>query len=242
MKLLHMRPDEIRTAVSQQLAVLLPVGVCEYHGPHLPVGVDFLIAKSLFEEVEKRCPCVLAPGIQFGPTMGWAGGSADGDADFNPAAFSAYAKEELRQLLLIGFRRIYALTIHQGPDGLQASCLKRAAAELSWEMAHSWPGGWGRTPDCPDPSIFGMIKIATDMDKYSQYPEGMKKIALGHAGKGETQLILAKYPELVRMDLLGTQDFATPEWLLDSGQADADEGLMWLDFCAEGWAREINKC
>ena len=37
-----MRPHQIRDAVARNLPVILPLGVMEYHGEHLPVGMDSL--------------------------------------------------------------------------------------------------------------------------------------------------------------------------------------------------------
>ena len=37
-----MRPQHIRTAIEQRWPVILPLGVLEYHGEHLPVGMDTL--------------------------------------------------------------------------------------------------------------------------------------------------------------------------------------------------------
>jgi DNA-binding response OmpR family regulator len=60
----------------------------------------------------------------------------------------------------VGYR-IYILQHHQGPDGLEALCLKRAVGEVVRETVHKWGAGWGRTDDHPRPNIFGWIQIAT---------------------------------------------------------------------------------
>ena len=36
----RMRPDQIAAAIAAGTPVVLPVGVMEYHGAHLPAGVD----------------------------------------------------------------------------------------------------------------------------------------------------------------------------------------------------------
>ena len=39
----RMRPHQIAEAIAAGTPVVLPIGVMEYHGQHLPAGVDLLI-------------------------------------------------------------------------------------------------------------------------------------------------------------------------------------------------------
>ena len=242
MYLIHMRPAQVQDAVARNVPILLPAGCVEYHGPHLPIGTDFLIANSICVAAEKRVECVMAPPLQFAPTLDWAAGPEEGEADFEPEAFFQYARESLRRIAAMGFRRIYILQHHQGPDGLEVLCQKRAAGEVIRETVKEWGAGWGRGPsdELPNPNIFGWIRIAY-LDSFSEYPgptEG--HVPVGHAGKGETQLIMASLPETVRMEALGTLD-RLPSWLEDADQADAEEGRQWLEFCIEGWVKELGR-
>ena len=47
--------------------VLIPVGACEQHGPHLATGSDFFIVRSIAEQVarnlDKEFPVVVAPNV-----------------------------------------------------------------------------------------------------------------------------------------------------------------------------------
>ncbi len=54
MYLIHMRPEQIQDAVRRNVPVVMPAGCIEYHGSHLPVDTDFLIASSVCTEVEKQ--------------------------------------------------------------------------------------------------------------------------------------------------------------------------------------------
>lgn len=240
----HMRPEQIRDAVQRNVPVLIAAGSVEYHGPHLPVGTDYLIAESIIKEVEKRCECIVMPPLPFSSTMFWAAGPEDGEFDFDPEALRIYAREMLRGLVRIGFRRIYILQHHQGSDGLPSLTLRRAAAEVTREVTHGWGHAWGRQDPItlPNPEIFGMIRIAY-VDSFSRYPENaMEKIPIGHGSKGETQLILAAYPEDVRMEALEeykSEHGSLPEWLMDSHLATEEEGAAWIEFCVEGWVAEL---
>lgn len=241
MYLVKMRPEQIKDCVQRNVPVLMAAGVIEFHGPHLPVGTDYLISASICEAVEQRCDCIIAPPLPFGPTMSWAAGPEDGEIDFDPEVMSLYAGEILRQLLKVGFRRIYILQHHQGSEGLQSLCLQRAAREVIWEFARQWQPGWGRQPEPPETGIFGWIQVA-GIDAFSHYPSAdSPRVPVGHGGMGETQLIMAAYPGSVRMQALSEWQEPLPEWLMDAQEATLENGEYWLNFCIDGWVRELSR-
>lgn len=45
MILTKMRPEELKDAVKRNIPIIMAAGVVEYHGPHLPIGTDFLISQ-----------------------------------------------------------------------------------------------------------------------------------------------------------------------------------------------------
>jgi len=241
MYLIKMRPGQLKDFVTANIPVILSAGSIEYHGPHLPIGTDFLIADSIIEMIEKRIPngCVVAPPLPFSSTMNWAGAVTEGDVDFSPDALYIYAREVLTQLTDIGFKRIYILQHHQGPEGLPCLSLRRAAAEVIRNITKQWGCSWGRMlpENNPNPKIFELIKIAY-ADSFSEKPGEMP---VGHGGKGETQLIMTAYPETVKTDELSSLS-EVPEWLKDAMQASEREGKEWLELCVNGWIRELETC
>jgi creatinine amidohydrolase/Fe(II)-dependent formamide hydrolase-like protein len=185
---------------------------------------------------------VFAPPLTYGPTLSWAGSGGEGEMDFAPEPFYAYAREALRCLYHIGFRRIYVLQFHQGSNGLQSLCLRRAAADLVREITSAWGGGWGRKPpdELPEKDIFGVFHIAT-LDTYSDpSPAGGCAMDLSHAGRGETQLILAVYPGLADMDAIARAGAGLARWLGNASEADEEEGRKWIEYCVAGWVRELS--
>ena len=52
MRLELMRPHQIRAAIAANIPAVLPIGVQEYHGEHLPVGVDLLAVTRSVERLE----------------------------------------------------------------------------------------------------------------------------------------------------------------------------------------------
>ncbi|WP_164821392.1 creatininase family protein [Paenibacillus koleovorans] len=240
MKLIHMRPEQIKEAVGRNVPLLMAAGVVEYHGPHLPIGTDLLIAESIAARVERRCECVLAPSFPYGPTMEWAGGSEEGEMDFEPEPFARYVKETLRHFLKMGFKRIYVLQHHAGPEGLQSLCIRQAAAALIRETGLGWGAGWGRKPkeELPDPNVFRSIRVAGPSTFSGNVDAQGRQLSFGHAGQGETEFILADWPEDV--DLARLADMSPlPYWLRDAHKAGPEQGERWLEFCTAGWVREL---
>jgi mycofactocin precursor peptide peptidase len=54
--------------VDQALTLLVPLGSCEQHGPHLPLGTDTVIAVAIAERVAAGAPgeLVVAPALAYG--------------------------------------------------------------------------------------------------------------------------------------------------------------------------------
>jgi creatinine amidohydrolase len=46
--------------------LLLPVGSCIQHGPHLPLGTDSIIVESLANDIARRTGLLIAPAIPYG--------------------------------------------------------------------------------------------------------------------------------------------------------------------------------
>ena len=235
MKLTEMRQEQIHDAVARDVPILMPSGVVEYHGPHLPIGTDFLIVKSIIDEIDRRCEAVVAPGAPLGPTGSWAAGPEDGELDFPPEPLFQYVKAELRGLLEMGFKSIYVMQHHQGTNGLQGLCWQRAAAELTLEAGRAEGAGWGRLPRDKRPQVFGRFRVLAP----GAFLEGEDaKIPWGHGSIGETAYMLAICPEQVKMENLA--DAPEADWLANSADATAEMGRRWFELCVSSWVDALS--
>jgi creatinine amidohydrolase/Fe(II)-dependent formamide hydrolase-like protein len=61
-----MRPHQIRDAISRNLPVLLPLGVMEYHGEHMGVGMDLLAVTRVLDRLEREAEVVILPPFAYG--------------------------------------------------------------------------------------------------------------------------------------------------------------------------------
>ena len=61
-----MLPHQIRKAIAENWPVALPLGVLEYHGEHMAVGMDTLAVIKTLELYEKEADIVILPSFYYG--------------------------------------------------------------------------------------------------------------------------------------------------------------------------------
>ncbi|MDH3652624.1 MAG: creatininase family protein, partial [Saprospiraceae bacterium] len=61
-------PKEIDALVAEKSIVYVPLGAIEYHGPHLPIGLDSLTSHGLCLATAKNIGGVVMPPLYYGMT------------------------------------------------------------------------------------------------------------------------------------------------------------------------------
>ena len=61
-----MLPHQIRTAIAENWPVVLPLGVLEYHGEHMAVGMDTLAVIKMLDLIEAEMDLVILPPFYYG--------------------------------------------------------------------------------------------------------------------------------------------------------------------------------
>lgn len=59
-------PAEINAAMSNDPRLIIPVGTCEQHGPHLPLGCDTIIVEHLCDDLSAEYGVLRAPTVEYG--------------------------------------------------------------------------------------------------------------------------------------------------------------------------------
>src|SRR5205809_7001984 len=59
-------PDAVRFILERDARLLVPVGTCEQHGPHLPLGCDTIIVERLADDLSGALEILRAPTIEYG--------------------------------------------------------------------------------------------------------------------------------------------------------------------------------
>jgi creatinine amidohydrolase/Fe(II)-dependent formamide hydrolase-like protein len=229
-----MLPHQIRQAIAENWPVILPLGVLEYHGEHMAVGMDTLAVIKIMDIIEVETPVVILPVFYYGAAS-YVVEKPEGKGSVHVDAerIMPFAKDLFTGLLRVGFRNIHAFIHHQTenftvgmPTDLAFKFASRQAIFdfINKERGEGWWGDekmadyYGNQAAGSDP--FNWIKSHPLMtaDIIAQYP-------FDHAGKGETSLMMALCPEAVDMS-----KFSTKEWYVrDALEASAELGRFGRD-------------
>ncbi|NQU11760.1 creatininase family protein [bacterium] len=187
----HMTPKLVREYLQRKRSIIIPIGVIEQHGYHLPLLTDALIAANTGRMLGERTDILVAP-VMY---ESFSGGGLEGTINISPAVMSLVISDTLLSLAAQGFRNFYLWLCHGGSENARAldDALKLllrtnpAFAEALIALLPVWRF---------DPKKTGWKKAIREGD--------------WHAGWLETSMVMALAPELVRM-----QDLALdPEPLL----------------------------
>ncbi|MEW6523321.1 MAG: creatininase family protein [Bacillota bacterium] len=151
--LAHLSWPQAKQALAEGRVVVVPIGSTEQHGPHLPVGTDFMVAETIAHQVARRTKCLVTPTIP----IGYAHYHTDfpGSLSVSLSTLEAYIMESLSSLIHHGATHILFVNAHGGNmPALDQVCyrLRRrgivAATVLWWDVLgtltpESSPAGHG---------------------------------------------------------------------------------------------------
>lgn len=247
MNLQHLLPHQLKTALDAGWPLLAPSGCIEYHGPHLPLGVDTLIVEELCQRVAARVDAVVAPPFWYGPTGYAVSGPEQGTVDVSTERFGRHVKDVLASFWDIGFKWIVVCQHHQQLDGPEALAIRQAAAEVTFERTHAERGHawWGKAPLPLGDNVFERIHVWP-----SVLPAAAEQgiVMADHAGFYETSLVMAVRPELVDLQQLPLArlvptGMATP-WYTNTADSKAhkatrEAGMRMFDAMVDAWVEEL---
>lgn len=164
-----MRPQEFLQAVRECPVFIVPTGLLEWHGDHLPLGLDALKVHALALKIAEK----LGGGIVLPPNyFGRPGFSSyTGTLTFSEGLVQQLFYELFYQLKKVGAKVILLISGHYGP--LQEEAVVRAGQIFARE----------------NPEI-GVIAKA----EYFGAKVG-KEMPCDHAGKWETSMYMYLYPD-----------------------------------------------
>jgi creatinine amidohydrolase/Fe(II)-dependent formamide hydrolase-like protein len=203
-----MLPHQIRQAIDSNVPLVLPMGVLEYHGEHLAVGMDTLVVVRALEILEQEMPLVILPAFYYGSASYVVeAGLRNGTIQVDCEELLPFAQGLFRSLLKIGFRNIHGIIHHQSENfaagmptdlAFKTSAKKAIFDYLERERGEGW---WGQNEmsdyyDQHEKGVnpFNWIRFHPLMDEQMQ-----KEYPFDHAGVGETSLMMSLCPEGVDM-------------------------------------------
>ena len=176
---------DFRTAIQQsQGTCLLPFGILEKHGPHLPLGTDLLDVRYVALQAAQQEYAVVFPDYYFGQIF---------EARHEPGtiAYSTHLQLELLQettdeMARNGCKKVIIVNGHGGNENLLPFF-----AQTQLEKAHDYV-------------VYVVVRVEPP-------PGGPPLKSTGidwHAGESETSGMLVARPDLVHMDRAGNESGA----------------------------------
>jgi creatinine amidohydrolase len=173
-----MTVQEIQEGMKETQTVLVPVGIVEQHGYHLPVSVDIHNAEQITKMASELSGCFVTPAL----TYCFSGGTLPGTINLSPQVFSLALMDIIRSLITQGFKNIAIVLGHGGSENTKACYdavdmyqrLNTGLEDITLSIVPFW-------------------KLS---------PTYMKSFDEGdfHAGRYETSMMLYWKPELVKLD------------------------------------------
>ncbi|MFZ4507345.1 MAG: creatininase family protein [Fimbriimonas sp.] len=210
LRLVEMHPGELSEAWARVCPAILPLGAIEWHGDHLPLGLDSLVAEAFCKRLAERLDGVLLPTLTLPITTLPHPHSLDAPSEIVTEAWKATVGGLIRS----GARTVLIVTGHYA----QGHCIELYRFAESMMVYRQDFRVFAASPLEP---------LATDA-------------FLDHAARFETSQLLAIRPDLVRLDAIQTLDPKQSAILgEDPRDGSAGEGMQLLDDAVEAWSHWV---
>jgi creatinine amidohydrolase len=188
-------PEVERLAKSGRALVILPVGVVEEHGAHLPLGMDSFAAEVYAASTaphleEAGYEVVVAPTLNYGVAR--AAIDFPGTLSLEPETLRSLVVDIGRSLARHGLKRLAILNGHR--DMYHTQALDEARRMLVDE----------KTAEvlCLGFTSDAVLTEACYREGVKQFYKSPQPDREGHGGESETAVALYAFPETVRQELI----------------------------------------
>lgn len=190
--------------MDRAVPVIIPLGSCEQHGSHLPVGVDTMQVSVIADRIDER----LGDRALVLPPL-WLGSSHhhldfSGTISVRPSVYAEMVQDMARSLLQAGFTRLFFLNGHGGNEtparlGLTELIATDDAADAASIAFASW---W-----------------QVGQNALTPQQHGLTQPTIAHACEVETSLMLVIRPDLVNAGAITPTNakFVSPWWHCEHG-------------------------
>jgi creatinine amidohydrolase len=119
---------------------ILPIGSIEQHGPHLPLGTDWIIAQELAKRVaEKLGSCYLLPALPFSCSQEHL--EFPGTVSLKPSTLAQTIRDIVLSLYLHGIKKIIIISAHGGNWIIKPTIRELNLEYPDLKIIHSRPAG-----------------------------------------------------------------------------------------------------
>ena len=164
---------------------IVPLGVIEKHGPHLPLGTDMFQASRIAELASEIEPAMIFPPYYF--TLIHEAKPQPGTIAIKSELVSALLENICEEIYRNGFKKIILLNGHGG----NCAFLRHFVSTMMLEKKRDY-----------NLYLAGLDRYFSSALNDERYLPLRKETSGGHAGEAETSLMLAINDDLVKMDEL----------------------------------------
>lgn len=186
-------PDYIKAVEKSSKTCILPIGVFEKHGPHLPLGTDLYIAREYALRAAAKEYTVVFPWYYFSQIN--EAKHQPGTIAYSPELIWKILQETLNELARNGFDKIIIVNGHGGNNAFLNFF---GMAQLSERRSYSLY--WFQPTDDPE-----VIKKAEELTQHDPFN--------AHAGNEESSVLKAIVPDLAHLDRASQQSGVDQERL-----------------------------
>lgn len=178
-------PDYIKAVGKSAKTCILPIGVFEKHGPHLPLGTDLYTAREFALRAAEQEYTVVFPWYYFSQIN--EAKHQPGTIAYSPELIWKILQETLDELARNGFEKIIIVNGHGGNNAFlnffgMAQLAERRPYSLYWFQPTD------------DPEVVNKAEELTQHDPYN-----------AHAGNEESSVMKAIQPANVHLERAGQQ-------------------------------------
>ena len=197
-------PDFVRAVEKSGATAVIPMGILEKHGPHLPLGTDLLNIREVVLRAVKTEYAIVYPPYYFGQIF--EAKHQPGTVAYSQQLMWDLLQETCDELARNGIKKIILASGHGGNGNfLSYFCQSQLAGRKDYAVFLFQPS---RDPEI-EARIKKMRKTTMDM----------------HAGERETSEMLSHHPGLVHLDQAKSESGADQKGLTDL--QNAYTGIWW---------------
>jgi len=235
-----------RTQLAERVhgLLIIPVGACEQHGPHLATGTDAMIVRKIAElsaqKIESKHPVTIAPTLPFGFSHHHLPFGAT--ITISPDTYQKFLLDMCDSLVTSGFKKLFILNGHGGNNEMIGIVAREFALKYKIRMGAGsyWTMAWNEL-------------TAVGAHEHNRLP--------GHAGAFETSIMQYLNSDLVAKTLpIRSEVFSADprsfypgymvedqeNWLRIDGFSDnpslnsEKNGEIWLNAAVSGVTNSLN--
>ncbi len=197
-------PDFVQAVARSGGTCIVPLGILEKHGPHLPLGTDLIDCREISLRAAGVEYAIVFPPYFVGQIF--EAKHQPGTIAYGSRMMLDFLQQTCDELARNGLKRIILVNGHGGNDAfLHYFCQSQLETRRDY-VVYLYEPSFGEATEA---RLDKMRKTTVD----------------GHAGEEETSVMLAHHPELVRLDR--AKDESGADQKRQAGLKNAYTGIWW---------------